>query len=72
MNTTATSGTLEQLLDETELSRITGRSVASLRRDRLLRRGIPFVKLGRLVKYSPADVRAVIEKNRHAPAMEVA
>jgi hypothetical protein len=49
---------LEPNLDEYEASRITGRSVASLRRDRLLRQGLPFVKWGRLVRYRPSDIRA--------------
>ena len=42
---------------------ITGRSVGSLRRDRLMRQGIPFVKAGALVRYRPCDVRAYLEKN---------
>ncbi len=54
---------LEPLLDEYEYAQITGRSVASARRDRLLRKGCPFVKLGALVRYRPADVRAYIERN---------
>jgi hypothetical protein len=54
---------LEPLLDEYECARITGRSVASLRRDRLLRRGCPYVKLSALVRYRPSDVRAFIERN---------
>jgi hypothetical protein len=54
---------LEQLLDEREYSRITNRSVASARRDRLLKRGCPYVKLFGLVRYRPADVRAFINKN---------
>jgi hypothetical protein len=54
---------LEPLLDETACSRITGRSVASLRRDRLLGQGCPYVKLQGLVRYRPQDVRAYIESN---------
>lgn len=56
---------LEELLTEHECSRLTGRSVASLRRDRLLRTGCTWVKLGRLVRYRPRDVRAHIEENLH-------
>jgi len=54
---------LEPLLNECEFSRITGRSVASVRRDRLLRQGCPYVKLQGLVRYRPQDVRAYIESN---------
>jgi hypothetical protein len=54
---------LEALLDEHEAAAILKRSVASLRRDRLLRTGCPHVKLGALVRYRPSDVRAFIEQN---------
>jgi hypothetical protein len=54
---------LEPLFDEFELSRITGRSVGSHRRDRLLGIGCPYVKLNALVRYRPQDVRAYIERN---------
>jgi len=54
---------LERLLDESKVAEITGRSVASLRRDRLLGKGCPYVKLGFLVKYRPRDVEAYIAQN---------
>jgi hypothetical protein len=54
---------IEPLLDEFEYARVTGRSVASARRDRLLKTGCPHVKLGALVRYRPEDVRAYIERN---------
>jgi hypothetical protein len=54
---------LETLLTEHEYARITKRSVASARRDRLLRQGCPFVKLGALVRYRPSDVRAYLERS---------
>lgn len=54
---------IEPLIGEYECSRITGRSVASLRRDRLLGNGIPYVKLQALVRYRPSDVREYIERN---------
>ena len=54
---------LETLLTEHEYARITKRSVASVRRDRLLRQGCPYVKLGALVRYRPEDVRAHLERN---------
>lgn len=57
--------TLERLLDEREVSEVTGRSLSSLRRDRLLGTGIAFVKCGALVRYHPQDVREYIERNRH-------
>jgi hypothetical protein len=54
---------LETLLTEHEYARITKRSVASARRDRLLGQGCPYVKLGALVRYRPEDIRAYIERN---------
>lgn len=62
--------TLEELLDEREVSRIVGRSVASLRRDRLLRSGIPWVKLHSLVRYDPRDIREYIERHKHGAESE--
>jgi len=58
---------LETLLTEHEYARITKRSVASVRRDRLLRQGCPYVKLGALVRYRPEDVRAHIERHLRSP-----
>jgi hypothetical protein len=54
---------LEPLLREHEAARITGESVATLRRNRLLGKGCPYVKLGTLVRYQPSDLRAYIEGN---------
>jgi len=58
---------LETLLTEHEYAQITKRSVASVRRDRLLRQGCPYVKLGALVRYRPADVRAHFERYLRSP-----
>ena len=58
-----TSNRLEALIDEYEYSRITGRSVASARRDRCLGIGCQYVKLGALVRYRTEDVRAYIARN---------
>jgi hypothetical protein len=54
---------LETVLTEHEYARITKRSVASVRRDRLLGQGCPYLKLGALVRYRPVDVRAYLERN---------
>jgi hypothetical protein len=54
---------LETLLNEREYAHITKRSVASVRRDRFLRQGCPYIKLGALVRYRPEDVKAHIERN---------
>ena len=49
---------LETLLNEHEVARITGLSVASVRRWRLLRRGPSYKKIGAAVRYRPQDVEA--------------
>ena len=54
---------LETLLTEQEYAQLTKRSVASVRRDRLLKQGCPYVKLGALVRYRPVDVRAHLENS---------
>ena len=54
---------LEPLLNEHEYSALTGESVATARRNRLLKKGCPYVKLGALVKYRPSDVRSYIAQN---------
>lgn len=59
----STESELEILLTEQEYARITKRSVASVRRDRLLRQGCPYLKLGALVRYRPEDVRAHLERS---------
>ena len=54
----AIHSTLESLLDEHDLARLTKRSVASIRRDRLLKKGCPYLKIGSSVRYRPSDVEA--------------
>ena len=48
--------TLEALLDEHDLARITKRSVASIRRDRLLKKNCPFITIDTSVRYMRSDV----------------
>jgi predicted DNA-binding transcriptional regulator AlpA len=48
----------ERLFDEHDLARFTKRSVASVRRDRLLKKGCPYIKIGSSVRYLPEDVEA--------------
>ena len=51
-------------LDERKVSKITGRALSTLRNDRHLRRGIPYIKCGRQVKYSLADVIQFMESRK--------
>ena len=50
----------EALLNEHDVARITGLSVASVRRWRLLRQGPKYLKIGAAVRYHPEDLDAWI------------
>lgn len=53
--------TIESLLNEHDVARITGLSVASVRRWRLLRQGPKYLKIGAAVRYKPEDITAWLE-----------
>lgn len=52
---------IEALLNERDVARITGLSLASVRRWRLLRTGPRYLKLSSAVRYRPQDVKAWLE-----------
>ena len=52
---------LEELLDEKDIARLTKRSLASVRRDRLLGRGVPVIRIGGSVRYSPEALRSYLK-----------
>lgn len=51
-------------LTEQQVSDLTQRAVQSLRNDRFLRRGIPYIKWGRSVYYSLEDCIAFMEARK--------
>lgn len=53
-----------QYLTEGEVSSITRRALQTLRNDRHRRRGIPYVKVGRSVRYKLADVLEFMDSRR--------
>jgi phage terminase Nu1 subunit (DNA packaging protein) len=55
---------MQQLINEKNLSKILGKSLQTLRNDRFLRRGVPYFKVGRSVRYSTDDVKNYLEKSR--------
>jgi predicted DNA-binding transcriptional regulator AlpA len=55
---------LEILLNEYEVARLTGLSVASIRRRRLLRQPPKFLKLGASVRYRPSAIRDWLESQQ--------
>jgi predicted DNA-binding transcriptional regulator AlpA len=50
-----------KLLMAEEVSALTGLSIETLAQWRSQRRGIPYLKIGRSVRYDPADVQAYLE-----------
>ena len=57
----ALHNTIDNLLNEYDVARITGLSVASVRRWRLLRQGPKYLKIGAAVRYKPDDITAWLE-----------
>ena len=55
------SNALESLLGEHDVARITGLSVATVRRWRLLKQGPRFIKINSAVRYKPEAVSAWLE-----------
>jgi len=49
---------MEALLKEQELASLLNLSLSMIRKDRRLGRGVPFVRMGRSIRYRPEDVRA--------------
>ena len=57
-------------LCEKETAKFLGVAVQTLRNWRHLRKGPPYVKLGRAVRYRDNDLNVYIEKNRINPEKE--
>jgi predicted DNA-binding transcriptional regulator AlpA len=51
---------LDQLLSDRDVEKITGRARSTLQKDRVSGGGIPFIRLGRLVRYRQSDVTAYL------------
>jgi predicted DNA-binding transcriptional regulator AlpA len=47
---------LNPLLSDRDVEKITGRARSTLQKDRVAGTGIPFVRIGRLVRYRSEDV----------------
>jgi len=53
-----------QYLNEVQVAEVTGRALSTLRNDRFNRRGIPYVKIGRSVRYNLQDVVQFMEMHK--------
>ncbi len=55
----------KKYLNEREVAAITGRAVSTLRNERFLRKGLPYLKVSkRSVRYLTTDVVAFMEKRK--------
>lgn len=54
----------QRWVNDCEVAKITGFSVSTLRNDRHLKKGIPYTKRGRAVRYSLTDVQNYMTKRR--------
>ena len=63
---------MEQLMTAEEVSAIIAKTEGALAQDRFLGRGIPFIKMGKTVRYKPSDVEAYIEASRRTQTGQVA
>ena len=57
----------DRMYDTPELSQLINRSTWALIADRKYGRGIPFVRLGHLVRYRASDVAAYLDAHRVVP-----
>lgn len=54
----------DRLIDDRELSRLIGRARSSLQKDRTVGRGVPYVRVGALVRYRMSDVEVYLASLR--------
>jgi predicted DNA-binding transcriptional regulator AlpA len=57
----------QRYLTEKEVAILTGRAVQTLRNDRHRRRGFPYRKIGKSVRYSLQEILAIMESHRIEP-----
>ncbi|OQA91181.1 MAG: hypothetical protein BWY26_01115 [Elusimicrobia bacterium ADurb.Bin231] len=53
-----------EYIDERDLSRLIKRALSSIRNDRFKGQGVPFIKVGRSVRYSYSDAIAFMEQRK--------
>jgi hypothetical protein len=60
----------ERFLKEKEVSELTGISLGALRNFRVKRKGFPFCKIGKCVRYPLKDLLACFEQNKQVVRRE--
>ena len=58
---------VNEVIKETQTAEILDRAVQTLRNDRHLRQGPPYIKLGRSIRYRVSDLMDYIDKHRIDP-----
>jgi len=58
---------IPQAVKERKAAQILSKSVQTLRNDRFLKKGCPYVKLGRSVRYLISDINNYLVQNRIDP-----
>lgn len=59
---------LPQAVDEYKASKIMGKSVQTLRNERHLGKGCPYIKMGKSVRYLIGDIVSYLDKHRIYPS----
>jgi len=59
--------TAPRLLNEVEVSALTGIPKMTLRSHRHLRRGLPYVRIGHLVRYDAAEIEKFLDERTVRP-----
>jgi predicted DNA-binding transcriptional regulator AlpA len=67
MSTQDNSPSQKRLLTEKELSELSGIPISTLRSHRHLRRGLPYVKVGHLVRYDRVEVEKYLTERTVRP-----
>lgn len=57
----------EQYMTEKQVAKYTGFALSTLRNWRHKRRGFPYIKEGRSIRYAKSDVDDYLRNKRHAP-----
>jgi hypothetical protein len=59
--------TQQRFVDEQTVSKLVGRALQTLRNDRFEGKGLPYVKVGRSVRYDLKDVVDYMEQHKIVP-----
>ena len=54
----------DQWVDEKKVSEMTARAISTLRNDRVAKRGFPFCRVGRSIRYKLSDIVSFMEARR--------